>query len=110
MATRWPTGDRSGRPRSSTCSRRNGQSKPVKRARNGPKVCSTIRTSGGRGRNARNCKSARRGHGPEGAWLSENPEPPNLDDVMRDLRDPVSRQTAVDRAWQHYKVAITYRD
>ena len=42
--------------------------------------------------------------------MPNRPDPSNLDDVFRDFRDEVSRQSAVDQAEQHYKVALTYRD
>jgi tetratricopeptide (TPR) repeat protein len=42
--------------------------------------------------------------------MPDRPDPSNLDDVFRDFRDEVSRQSAVDQAEQHYKVALTYRD
>jgi tetratricopeptide (TPR) repeat protein len=46
----------------------------------------------------------------KGLRMSDQPERSNLDDVFRDFRDEVSRQTAADAAEQHYKVALTYRD
>jgi len=42
--------------------------------------------------------------------MPDRPEPSNLDDVFRDFRDEVARQTATDKAEQHYKIALTYRD
>jgi tetratricopeptide (TPR) repeat protein len=42
--------------------------------------------------------------------MPDRPEPSNLDDVFRDFRDEVARQTASDKAEQHYKIALTYRD
>ncbi len=46
----------------------------------------------------------------KGSSMPDRPDPSNLDDVFRDFRDEVSRQSAVDQAEQHYKVALTYRD
>jgi tetratricopeptide (TPR) repeat protein len=46
----------------------------------------------------------------KGPRMADSPDPSNLDDVFRDFRDEVSRQTASDQAEQHYKVALTYRD
>src|SRR5262249_9023084 len=46
----------------------------------------------------------------KGPRMADNPDPSNLDDVFRDFRDEVSRQTASDEADQRYKVALTYRD
>jgi tetratricopeptide (TPR) repeat protein len=46
----------------------------------------------------------------KGLRMPDQPERSNLDDVFRDFRDEVSRQTAADAAEQHYKVALTYRD
>jgi tetratricopeptide (TPR) repeat protein len=42
--------------------------------------------------------------------MPDRPEPSNLDEVFRDFREEVSRQTAADQAERHYKVALTYRD
>ena len=42
--------------------------------------------------------------------MPDQPERSNLDEVFRDFRDEVSRQTAADEAEQHYKVAMTYRE
>jgi tetratricopeptide (TPR) repeat protein len=42
--------------------------------------------------------------------MPDQPERSNLDEVFRDFRDEVSRQTASDEAEKHYKVAMTYRD
>ncbi len=46
----------------------------------------------------------------KGMRMSDQPERSNLEDVFRDFRDEVSKQTAADEAEQHYKVALTYRD
>jgi tetratricopeptide (TPR) repeat protein len=46
----------------------------------------------------------------KGSKMSDKPERSNLDEVFRDFREEVSRQTAADEAEQHYKVALTYRD
>ena len=46
----------------------------------------------------------------KGPRMADNPDPSNLDDVFRDFRDEVSRQTESDEADQRYKVALTYRD
>src|SRR5262245_54507738 len=46
----------------------------------------------------------------KGVRMSDQPERSKLDEVFRDFRDEVSRQTAVEEAEQHYKVAMTYRD
>lgn len=42
--------------------------------------------------------------------MPDRPDPSNLDEVFRDFRDEVARQTASDQAEQHYKIALTYRD
>ena len=42
--------------------------------------------------------------------MPDGPDPSDLDEVFRDLRDEVSRQSAVSEAEQHYKLALTYRD
>lgn len=42
--------------------------------------------------------------------MADNPDPSNLDDVFRDFREEVSRQSESDEADQRYKVALTYRD
>jgi lipopolysaccharide biosynthesis regulator YciM len=42
--------------------------------------------------------------------MPDSPDQSNLDDVFRDFREEVSRQTALDQAEQHYKLALTYRD
>jgi tetratricopeptide (TPR) repeat protein len=46
----------------------------------------------------------------KGTRMPDRPEPSNLDEVFRDFREEVSRQTAADQAERHYKVALTYRD
>ena len=46
----------------------------------------------------------------KGPRMADNPDPSNLDDVFRDFREEVSRQTESDEADQRYKVALTYRD
>ncbi len=46
----------------------------------------------------------------KGSKMSDKPERSKLDEVFRDFREEVSRQTAADEAEQHYKVALTYRD
>jgi tetratricopeptide (TPR) repeat protein len=46
----------------------------------------------------------------KGLRMPDQPERPNLDEVFRDFRSEVSRQTAADEAEKHYKVALTYRD
>ena len=46
----------------------------------------------------------------KGLKMPDQPERSNLDEVFRDFRDEVSRQTAADEAEQHYKVALTYRE
>jgi tetratricopeptide (TPR) repeat protein len=46
----------------------------------------------------------------KGSRMPDQPERSNLDEVFRDFRDEVSRQTAADEAEQHYKVAMTYRE
>jgi len=46
----------------------------------------------------------------KGSRMPDRPNPSNLDEVFRDFRDEVSRQSASDEAEQHYKVALTYRD
>lgn len=46
----------------------------------------------------------------KGPRMPDQPERSNLDEVFRDFRDEVSRQTAADEAEQHYKVAMTYRE
>ena len=46
----------------------------------------------------------------KGPRMADSPDPSNLDDVFRDFRDEVSRQSESDQAEQRYKVALTYRD
>ena len=46
----------------------------------------------------------------KGSRMPDQPERSNLDEVFRDFRDEVSRQTAADEAEQHYKVEMTYRE
>jgi tetratricopeptide (TPR) repeat protein len=46
----------------------------------------------------------------KGPRMADNPDPSNLDDVFRDFREEVSRQSESDEADQRYKVALTYRD
>ncbi len=46
----------------------------------------------------------------KGPRMADDPDPSNLDDVFRDFREEVSRQTESDEAHQRYKVALTYRD
>jgi tetratricopeptide (TPR) repeat protein len=46
----------------------------------------------------------------KGPRMADNPDPSNLDDVFKDFREEVSRQTESDDAAQRYKVALTYRD
>ncbi len=46
----------------------------------------------------------------KGLKMPDQPERSNLDEVFRDFRNEVSRQTAADEAEQHYKVALTYRE
>lgn len=46
----------------------------------------------------------------KGPRMPDQPERSKLDEVFRDFRDEVSRQTAADEAEKHYKVAMTYRD
>jgi tetratricopeptide (TPR) repeat protein len=42
--------------------------------------------------------------------MPDRPDPSDLDEVFRDFRDEVARQTESDKAEQHYKIALTYRD
>jgi tetratricopeptide (TPR) repeat protein len=42
--------------------------------------------------------------------VSDRQPPASLDEVFKDFRDEVSRQSIVDTAEQHYKVALAYKD
>lgn len=46
----------------------------------------------------------------KGTAMPDSPESPDLDQVFRDFRDEVSRQTEASEAEQQFKLGLTYRD
>lgn len=42
--------------------------------------------------------------------MPDRPEPPDLDQVFRDFRDEVSRDSEASEAEQQFKLGLTYRD